>query len=137
MSWRHLLTLTVALAATAAAVAYGLWAQPALAGTALSCAAAGDDELAFALCERSAQMHAVCDSMPADVRDHCQRCFTIGHPLACNEGVAAGGARCRAVEQAVVDCVTAERDAVDACQSLAWRATEAPAPGALDRLFNR
>jgi hypothetical protein len=137
MSRRHLLTLTVALAATAAAVAYGLWAPPALAGTALSCASASDDELAFALCERSAQMHAVCDTVPADVRDHCQRCFTFGHPLACDQGTAADGARCRAAEQAVAACVTAEHDAVDTCQSLAWRAAGTPAPSSLSRFFNR
>jgi hypothetical protein len=137
MSRRHLLTLAVALAATAAAVTYGLWAPPALAGTALSCATASDDELAFALCERSAQMHAVCDTVPVDVRDHCHRCFTFGHPLACELGTAADRARCRAVEQAVAACVSAERDAVDTCQSLAWRVAHTPAPNALSRFFNR
>jgi hypothetical protein len=65
MIWRHLLTLAIALVATAAAVAYAPWAQPALAGTAPSCAGADEDELAFALCERSAQMHAVCDTVTA------------------------------------------------------------------------
>jgi hypothetical protein len=139
MSRRHLLTLAVALAATAAAVAYGVWAPPALAGTALSCAtaSAGDDELAFALCERSAQMQAVCDTVPADVRDHCHRCFIFGNPLACDAGTAADNARCRAVEHAVVACVGAAHDAVDTCQSLAWRAVETPAPNALSRFLNR
>jgi hypothetical protein len=137
MSRRSWLTLALALAAAVAAAAYAPWVSLARAGSSLSCAVTGNDELAFALCERSAQMHTVCDTVPADVREHCQRCFTFGHPLACEQGTAADRARCRAVEQAVAACVSAERDTADTCQSLAWRAAQTPARDALNRLFNR
>ena len=113
-TWLMLAVAVLGFSAWSAGTAIG--AAQARAWTVLSCAGANDDALAFAMCDRSAHMHAVCDGMASDVRGHCERCFAAGHALPCGDDT-----RCRAVELAVATCLDAKDRSVDVCQGMAYQ----------------